>query len=456
MARCNSCNQNNVPVLPPVECPNPIKCDEVIDSLCVLYTGEAINLCQTYEVSIDTSDDLTKILQILVDKICALETKKVVKVEINHFNSGEPFPTLVSQVTGGQGPYTYEWRAANNVAIDPAFIDPATVMGGHRVIGSKTNPSINLEAINIMGIQSKFDMDDIKQTYIELIVTDSLGNKGNAYYKYTSSCYETTPVTPLARPAFLGDLLKTTTGYPGAEFKYPALDFCENYDNMTNCDNLKNLYCVPGYEYGADADAEYRSESNDYKRDLNENLLASQAGVPVSQLVDLQPQIDDLKDLCGLLGYRPDDFMTFSHIEGCPECTKEIWNVVIYDGKTLDQIFPTLNSSNCYFYYIPQSDTFPTVGQPGQLFINTNDPGTTYAWYPGPGSSGSWDSNLGYEITTNVLDLDLQNEYRIKLNDFMMSHITFIESNLYVPFHRWKYNTIRYNHCGCSGIINNE
>jgi hypothetical protein len=304
-----------------------------------------------------------------------------------------------------------------------------------------------------MGIQSKFDMDDIKQTYIELIVTDSLGNKGNAYYKYTSSCYETTPVTPLARPAFLGDLLKTTTGYPGAEFKYPALDFCENYDNMTNCDNLKNLYCVPGYEYGADADAQYRGDSNQYKMDLNQNLLASQIGVPVSQLVDLQPQIDDLKDLCGLLGYRPDDFMTFSHIEGCPACTKEIWNVVIYNGYTLDQIFPTLSSPNCFFYYVPQSDTFPTVGQPGQLFINTNQPNITYAWNP---MISSWDSGLGLAIVDNVLDLDLQDEYRRKLNEFMMSHITFIQSNLYAPFHRWKYNTIRYNHCGCNTLINNE
>lgn len=450
MARCNSCNQNNVPVLPPVECPNPIKCDEVIDSLCVLYTGNNINLCETQDVSINTSDNLSDILQVLVDKICTVEQRRIVKVEILHNNEGNPFPTLLSNVTGGLGPYTYQWKPANNVVIaDSTFIDPTTVMGGHRVIGSKTNPAINLESINIMGIESKFDMDNIKQSYIELIVTDSLGNKGNAYYKYTSSCYESIPVTPTARPAFLGDLLKTNTGYPGAEYKFPALDFCDNYDNMTTCDDLKNLYCVPGYEDGAYADAQYRNDVTNYKRDLNDNLIAGETGVPASQLIDLQPQIDDLKDLSGLLGYRPDDFMTFSYIEGCPACTKQIWNVVIYNGYTLDQIFPDLTSPNCNFYYIPQSNTFPSVGQQGQLFINTNQPGFTYAWNP---MISDWDPGLGNAIVNFVLDSDLQNEYKIKLNDFMSSHIVFIESNFYAPFHRWKYNTIHYNHCGCGSF----
>jgi len=456
MARCNSCNQNNNNpiVTPPVECPTPIKCDEVMDALCVLYTGDKINLCLTNEAAINKSDNLSEILQILVDKICALEQKNVVTAEILHNNSGAPFPTLVSQVTGGVGPYTYQWRAALTPTItDNTFINTSTVVGGHRVIGSTTNPFLNLDAINIMGIESKFDMDNIKFSYLELIVTDSLGNKGNAYYKYTSSCYETVPVASLPRPQYLGANLKSNTGYPGAEWKFPSLDFCDNYNLMTTCDNLKNLYCIPGYEYGADADAEYRSERNTYLRDLNENLLAAEIGVPASQLVDLEPQVESLKDLQSLLGYRPDGFMTFTNLMSCPQCSKEAWNVITYNGDTLSEIFPSLTNPSCDFYWLEQSNSFPITGQAGQLFILEGS-SDTYAWNP---TSQNWDINLGLLIVNNFLSdtnqagETLVSEYKRYLNDFIQAHLPFLEANLYIPLHRWKYNTIRYNHCSCDG-----
>lgn len=454
MARCNSCNQNNNPIItPPVECPTPIKCDEIMDALCVLYTGDKINLCLTNEVVINRLDNLSEILQILVDKICSLEQKSMVSVEILHNNSGEPFPTLVSQVTGGVGPYTYQWRRASSiVVVGTEFINPDTVLGGHRVLGSTTNPSLNLDAINVMGIESKYDMDNIKFSYVELVVTDSLGNKGNAYYRYTSSCYETVPVASTPRPQYLGANLKSNTGYPGAEWKFPALDFCDNYDFMTTCDDLKNIYCVPGYEDGADADAEYRSERNDYLRALDENLLAAGVGVPESQLVDLEPQVESLKDLQSLLGYRPDGFMTFTNLISCPQCSKEAWNVITYNGNTLSQIFPSLTNPNCDFYWVEQSNQFPVTGQAGQLFTLEGS-GDTYAWNP---SGQNWDINLGLLIVDNFLsDTNQQgdtlvNEYKRCLNDFMMSHIVFLEANLYIPLHRWKYNTMTYNTCSCN------
>ena len=453
MARCNSCNQNNNPIVtPPVDCPTPIKCDEVMDALCVLYTGDKINLCLTNEVVINRLDNLSEILQTLVDKICSLEQKSFLSVEIMPNNSGAPFPTLVSQVTGGVGPYTYQWRAASPQTItDNTFINISTVIGGHRLKGSTTNPSLNLDAINIMGIESKFDMDNIKFSYVELIVTDSLGNKGNAYYKYTSSCYENAPVPSTPKPAFLGDNLRTNTGYPGATWKFPALDFCDVYDIMTTCDDLKNIYCVPGYEYGSDADSEYRFELDNYIQDLDENLGASRAGTPVSQLVDLQPYIDTINDLGSLISFRPDVFMTFSNLESCPQCSKEAWTVITYNGDTLSEIFPSFTNPNCDFYWIEQSDVFPTVGQPGQLFINTNYQ-VTYAWNP---NTNSWDSDLGSLIVDNFLsDRNqsgslLTNAYKRKLNEFMLSHMPFIQANLYIPLHRWKYNTIEYNNCNC-------
>jgi hypothetical protein len=454
MARCNLCNQNNNPIVtPPVDCPTPIRCDEIMDALCVLYTGDKINLCLTNEVVINRLDNLSEILQILVDKICSLEQKSFVTVEIMHNNSGAPFPTLVSQVTGGVGPYTYQWRAANNIGFsDNAFISSSTVMGGHRVIGSKTNPSINLDSINIMGIESKYFMDNIKHSYVELIVTDSLGNKGNAYYNYTSSCYETVPVASTPRPAFLGDNLRTNTGYPGATWKFPTLDFCDLYSNMTTCDDLKNLYCVPGYEWGSDVDTLYRGEYNTYLLSLDQNFGASRTGTPVSQLIDLEPQIDSIKNLTSLLGFRPDGFMTFSNLESCPQCSKEAWTVITYNGDTLSEIFPSFTNPNCDFYWIEQSDVFPTVGQPGQLFNNTNYPGDTYAWNP---SADSWDLGLGSLIVdnflsdTNQLGNLLTNEYKRKLNEFMQAHLPLVQANLYAPLHRWKYDVIDYNACNC-------
>lgn len=451
MARCNSCNQNNnLIVTPPVDCPTPIKCDEVMDALCVLYTGDKINLCLTNEAVINRLDNLSEILQTLVDKICALEQKNVVMAEILHNNSGAPFPTLVSQVAGGVGPYTYQWRAALTPTItDNTFINTSTVVGGHRVIGSTTNPSLNLDAINIMGIESKFDMDNIKFSYLELIVTDSLGNKGNAYYKYTSSCYETVPVASIPRSSYRGANLKTNTGYPTGTWKFPALDFGDVHSRMTTCDKLKNLYCIPGYEWGADADSQYRSERDAYLQALNENLLASEVGVPTSQLTDLQPQIDSLDNLAGLIGYRPEGFMTFSYLDSCPQCSKEAWNVITHNGSTLSQIFPTFTNPNCDFYWIEKSSSFPSSGLPGQLFILEGS-GDTYAWNP---SNGTWDSGLGSLIVDNFKEYALQNTYKIKLGEVLIGHTVFIQSNLYAPLHRWKYNTIRYNGCSCS---NNE
>lgn len=454
MARCNSCNQNNNPIVTPaVDCPTPIKCDEVMDALCVLYTGDNINLCLTDEVVINRLDNLSEILQILVDKICSLEQKNIVNVEILHNNSGQPFPTLVSQVTGGVGPYTYQWRRASSVVVvGNEFINSNTVLGGHRVLGSTTNPSLNLDAINVMGIESKYDMDNIKFSYVELVVTDSLGNKGNAYYKYTSSCYETIPVTPTPRPQYLGANLKSNTGYPTDTFKFPALDFCDNYGRMTTCDDLKNLYCIPGYEYGADADVQYRGERNAYVQALNNNTLSARAGVPASQLVDLEPQIDLLNNLAQLLRYRPEGFMTFSYLDSCPQCTKEAWNVITYNGNTLSQIFPSFTNPNCDFYWVEQSSSFPVTGQAGQLFILEGG-GDTYAWNP---IGQNWDMNLGLLIVNNFLSETNQqgetlvNAYKRTLIDFMLSHIPFIQANLYAPLHRWKYNTMTYNTCSCN------
>ena len=139
--------------------------------------------------------------------------------------------------------------------------------------------------------------------------------------------------------------------------------------------------------------------------------------------------------------------MTFSYLDSCPQCTKEAWDVITYNGDTLSEIFPSFTNPNCDFYWIQQQSSFPSSGQPGQLFVNTNNPGVPYAWNP---LITNWDPTLGSLIVNNFKEYTLQGLYKQRLFDVLQTHVTFIQANLYAPLHRWKYNTMTYNTCSCN------
>ncbi len=78
----------------PQGCPEPEPCSEVLDSQCVIYSGENI-ICDT-DVLVTTNDSVAKAIQSIIDYFCASSSQIIT---ITSFRAVTAFPQNINSIT---------------------------------------------------------------------------------------------------------------------------------------------------------------------------------------------------------------------------------------------------------------------------------------------------------------------------------------------------------------------
>jgi len=152
----------------PIGCPDPYPCSEVIDSQCVLYSGDPI-ICNQDTV-VDTGDNLANALNQVVDYFCDQPTDccPILEVDITFQRSIAGYTLIANPV--GDAPFTYQWTIEQDELVGLSFSGPTT--GNSVILVTVPNyytpvPALSAEAY---------------QCLVKVKVTNGSGQVATAYY----------------------------------------------------------------------------------------------------------------------------------------------------------------------------------------------------------------------------------------------------------------------------------
>ena len=418
----------------PAECPDDLKCSELISAACAQYSKEGMLLCDSSYILINTNEDLQTVIENLVAYIC--EANRNNTALIIDITASETFPSLTATVTGGVAPYTYRWEL-----VQAPFI-------GHVINGSNTNYTLNLDCRGENAIQTGTFDSYIKTSLVYVHVTDAQGTRKREYFTYTSDCYNQFVTEPTSGTPDTGRLKFQTETMFGSHWYITVMDFMDDINNMPTCNELKN-YCCP-VEYNGetytmvDASTLFRAQRDLYLKNLNENILAENVGFPEpyfhQPLNDSQWIPGDLADK--IIFPTKSGLMLYAQPLGCPECTYEAWNTLKFpqlDNQTLSE---RLNGFCEKMYWLEahlDAEQPLPIGQPGQMLKYSDGEGgyIESAWDP---VTQTWSEVLMVCLDDYLTPFRARRDVWLKaLNQLQLADSSFTWANDYVPFHRWKY-----------------
>lgn len=397
-----------------VPCPTPAPCSEILDSACFQYEDSGISLCNSTVNIVQQFDALELILQKFTDAICT-------KCNINIDITAGMNPSLISTVTGGTAPYTYDWSIKQGPFV------------GHTINGSTTSSTLLLDCISANGIETPTIDKFIKITDIYLKVTDAKGCISTVYYYYTSDCYNQIITTPEPRTSFLGGKIIKYNAI-STPFAQLPMDFMDNPDYIPTCDELKHICCdIDGMSW-EDAHDLFKANQDIYTIDLTANMNSEYVSEGTPNVLNYtQYKNNNLGDKTifykgGLENYN----FTF----GCPEYTYAAWSEITWSELNGDTIKDRLPSVDYPLTFLPPYvGILPVTGLPGQLIKNT-DTGDTYAWDE---KNNQWSLDLANCIENIFSEKRAKrNAWTKALNELILATKPFTWANDYAPFHRFK------------------
>jgi hypothetical protein len=443
MAVCKNCGGSNKKVIlnytpksyticsDPTVCTESYNCSEILDATCIQYTAGDIIYCGTTFSVVNNFENLENALQNILDVICRhcqLTVNIIANTDENNL------PSLTSEITNGEGPYTYQWEIAQGEFV------------GHFISGSTTLPTLNLTCIAANSIRTGDIDKNIKVSNIKLTVTDSKGCKETVHFVYTSDCYSMIIDPPQETQPYLGGRLVNTL-YGDTQFAVIPMDFMNDPRYMPTCTELKNICCVECFESYSVASTSYRRNRDEYFKSLNENLINEQYGTEYLNTSLNFTQWDPGNIADQLILYKG-GLENYNYLSGCPECSFRVWSEIKWptlNNKTLAEIFPMINlNTGVKFVWLDavQFGEIPPTGQPGQLIkwgIDPLDPTylTSHAWDP---TTNSWSSVLADVIDEiNTPNKDRTQAWLKAFNELVLATVPFVWANDYALFHRYKY-----------------
>ena len=443
MPACKNCGGSNKKVVlnytpksyticpDPGTCPESYLCSEILDTACVQYTAEDILYCGTTFSVVDNSESLENALQNILDLICKNCTLKVDIITNNEELDG---PSLSTEITNGQAPYTYQWEIAQGEFV------------GHFISGSTTTSSLNLTCIAANSIMTGNLDKNIKVSNIRLTVIDAKGCKEVVHFVYASDCYSMIVDAPQPRQAFLGGRNFKNNGKE-TKFTGTPMDFMDDPLYMPTCTEIKNMCCVECFNNLEIATLNYRDNRDIFYRDINENLLNEYVGAPVPNKAINYTQWQQGNIADQLVLYKG-GLENYNVLWGCPECSFRIWSEIKWpelDNKTLAEIFPMINPNTGAKFIWINPVTFgniPPTGQPGQMLKWQNDSlnpsfWDDYAWDP---ITNSWSETLGSILgDLNTANGARRDAWYKALGELILANTAFLWANDYALFHRYKY-----------------
>jgi hypothetical protein len=419
----------------PGTCPESYNCSEILDAACIQYTSNNILYCGTSFVVINKFESLENAFASILEILCQTPPRCSLDIDIIPNPDDGNTPSLTTIVSNGLAPYTYKWEIAQG-----SFV-------GHSISGSSTSSSLNLNCIGSNSIMTDDIDQNIKISNIQLIVTDAEGCTEIVHFVYTSDCYPTVVDDPEARQPFLGGRLFNNNGYE-SKFALSPLIFLDDVRYIPTCPEMKNICCVEGYPDFEEAGSEYRDKRDLYFRDLNENILDENAGLPSPTNV-LDYSVWEPDGLADQLIMYKGGLMNYNRPWGCPECTYRIWNEVPWpdlNNQTLAERFSMLDPEECIRFYwidsVPFGQTPPT-GQPGQNLLWQSDPldPSIYYQHTWDPVTNSWSIVLSDIIDSiNATNRQWVNNWLQSLNAVILAQAPFIMANEFALLHRFKYD----------------
>jgi hypothetical protein len=417
----------------PGTCPESYLCSEILDTACIQYTAGDILYCGTNFSVVDNSESLENALQNILDLVCR---NCALKVDIISNPEEESLPSLTTEITNGQEPYTYQWEIAQGEFV------------GHFISGSAALPTLTLTCIAANSIMTGDIDKNIKVTNVELTVIDANGCKETVHFVYASDCYSMIVTEPQQMPQYLGGRLVNFTNTK-TKLLSQSLDFMDDPAYMPTCTEIKNMCCIECFQEGGQegAASNYRRNRDEFLKNTNENLLNEFTGSASKEkaLNYTQWAPGNLADQ--LIIYKG-GLLNYNVLSGCPECSFRIWSEIKWsqlDNKTLAEIFPMIDPDTGEKFVWIDAVFFgetPPVGQPGQMLKWQADPLSPnyfgeYAWDP---RTNTWSETLGDVISElNVDTRERRDAWLKSLNEVILATTPFVWANDYALFHRYKY-----------------
>jgi hypothetical protein len=287
---------------------------------------------------------------------------------------------------------------------------------------------------------------NIKVSNIKLTVLDANGCKEVVHFVYASDCYSMIVDEPQPRQAFLGGRIDKSNGLK-TKFAYTPMDYLDNPLYIPTCTDIKNMCCVECFESEGQASSNYRQNRDEHFKWLNENLLNEDAGsaMPEKALNYTQWEQGGLADQ---LKIYKGSLVNYNFLKGCPECTFKLWTETSWpqlDNQTLAERFSMLDPEDCTKFVFIDAVSFgntPPTGQPGQLLLWQNDPGSPQSWayYAWDPVTNSWSSSLGEIFEEINTDTRAKRDAWLKaFNEILLAQMPFVWANEYALLHRYKY-----------------
>lgn len=443
MAVCKNCGGSNKKVVlnytpksyticpNPLSCPESYDCSEILDAACIAYTAGDIMYCGTDFIALNNFENLESALNNILELACR---KCSLNVKIYSNASDENLPSLTTEITNGEGPYTYQWEIAQGEFV------------GHFISGSTTLPTLNLTCIAANSIRTGNIDKNIKVSNIKLTVIDSKGCKEIVHFVYASDCYSMIVTEPQQMPSYLGGRIVNFTNTE-TKLLFQPLDFMDDPTYMPTCTEIKNMCCVECYEQGTQEvpATDYRKNRDQFLKNLNENLLNERVGSPSTNKAINYTQWTPGNLADQLIIYKG-GLVNYNGLWGCPECSTRIWSEIKFPelgDNTLAEVFPMIDpDTGAQFIWIdavPLGETPPT-GQPGQLVkwatdpLNPNNFGE-YAWDP---RTNTWNETLGF-LLQKLNNQAKRDAWLKSLGEVILASGPMIWANDYALFHRYKY-----------------